>query len=356
MGGNSFRSSRSPAGPIDHAACAIASPPILHEPAFPERPLGGRIRHFLLGISADHASCTRRGFVVTERSRRERLEEIGRTFIEGYNAALRLGDPETMTPRFGAVAGELEGFAYEGAAMGFAVVDLISPWPRRRFLRFVARAARRHVYMAHVGAGWALARTSLRLAPRLGPLDPLLRWLVIDGYGFHAGYFHHHDAIDRQRRPSVVHGYTQNVFDQGLGRALWFVKGADIAGVTAAVRAFPQHRRADLWSGVGLAVAYAGGVGAEELAALFSAAGPYRLELGQGAAFAAKAREGAGNPADHTEDACRVFCRHDAAKAAAITDLALEGLDVTDSAAAYAAWRANIRQRLGASPDKERPG
>jgi hypothetical protein len=209
--------------------------------------------------------------------------------------------------------------------------------------------------MAHVGAGWALARTSLRLARRLGALDPLLRWLVLDGYGFHAGYFHHREAIQRQDRPWVLRGYEQNVFDQGLGRALWFVKGANGGAVTQALGAFPLHRQADLWSGVGLAAAYAGPVGNKELATLHSAAGPYRPELGQGAAFAAKARERAGNPAQHTERACWVFCGLDAAAAAAITDLALERLEPTDDAAAYAAWRADIRKRIGTVSSRNTP-
>jgi hypothetical protein len=207
--------------------------------------------------------------------------------------------------------------------------------------------------MAHVGAGWALARTSLRLAWRLGPLDPLLRWLMLDGYGFHAGYFHHRDAIGRQRRPRALQRYAENVFDQGLGRAIWFVKGADIDALSGALGAFPRDRQADLWSGVGLAAAYAGGVDTADLTSLFAAAGPFREQLGQGAAFAAKARERAGNPAAHTEHACRIFCGVDAAAAAAITDLALRGLDLADSGAAYVMWRRNIRTRIRAVPQQE---
>jgi hypothetical protein len=144
-------SPRAPSSPIGHDVYGIASLPLPREPAMPKR--RERIWHFLLGISTDNASCTRRGFVARERSRRERLEEIGRTFIEGYNAALRLGDPEEITPQLGAVVHELEGFACEGAAMGFAVLDLLTPRSRRRFLRFLAGPARHHIYMAHVGAG-----------------------------------------------------------------------------------------------------------------------------------------------------------------------------------------------------------
>jgi hypothetical protein len=312
-----------------------------------------RVRYRLLGIAADEASFARRGFTPAEPSRQQRLEEIGRVFIGGYNAALRLADPGAMAPQFGDFAGEFRGFAFEGAAMGLALLDLLTPRRGQRFIRFAHGPASRHVYMAYVGAGWALARTSLRLAWRFGPLDPMLRWLVIDGYGFHAGYFHHRDTIERQLRPRALQGHAENVFDQGLGRAVWFVKGADIGAVAGALGAFPQHRQADLWSGAGLAAAYAGGVGDADLAALFSAAEPFQPELGQGAAFAAKARERAGNPAEHTDRACRVFCGMDAAAAAATTDDALDGLDLTDTGAAFTAWRGNIRKRIGVRPGKE---
>jgi hypothetical protein len=308
-----------------------------------------RLRDRLLGISGDEASFVRRGFAATEPSRQLRLEQLGRTFVEGYNAAIRLADSDLITPRLEAVAEERRGFAFEGAAMGFALLDLLAPWRSRRFARFLASPATPHVYIAYVGAGWALARTSQHLAWRLGPLDPLLRWLMFDGYGFHEGFFHPHDAIDRQRRPGALRGCACHVFDQGLGRALWFARGADIAAVAATAAGFPEPRRADLWSGIGLAATYAGGVEADDLRVLAAASGPYRAHLGQGAAFAAKTRERASNPAPHTELACQVFVGLSAAVAAAVTDQALPAVGPGDRGEAYQAWRAEIRRQIGAS-------
>ena len=307
------------------------------------------IRQILFGIDAADASFARRGFGPTTPARQLRLEQIGRCFVAGYNAAIRTADPVAVVNDLAAPAEELGGFAFEGAAMGFALLDLLAPWRSRRFAHFVAGPASPQIYMAYVGAGWALARTSHRLAWRLGKLDPLLRWLLFDGYGFHAGYFHHRDAIDRQRRPSALAGYARNVFDQGLGRAIWFAKGADIRAVAATASSFAEDRRADLWSGIGLAASYAGGVEADDLSALAAASGPYCTHLGQGAAFAAKARERAGNPAPHTERGCRVFCGMGAAAAAAITDQALPDVGLGDRGEAFQAWRTEIRRRIGAS-------
>src|SRR5262249_36094553 len=148
-----------------------------------------------------------------------------------------------------------------------------------------------HAYMVHVGVGWALARLHRSVAATLERFDPLLRWLIVDGYGFHEGYFHWRRAVVMQAIPRQLTGYAQRAFDQGLGRSLWFVTGAEVDRLCAAIQAFPARRHADLWSGVGLASAYAGGVGLGDLCALRVAAGAYVPFLAQGAAFAAKARQ-----------------------------------------------------------------
>jgi hypothetical protein len=291
----------------------------------------------------EEASFARRGFTARSSKLQARLEEIGRTFVAGYDAAVTLAEPDALPPVLDAIPAELRGFACEGAGMGFALLDLVAPWPARRFQRYLAGVGRGHVYMAYVGAGWALARLSPRLRWRLGPLDPLLHWLAFDGFGFHEGYFHHHDSIDRQDRPRALASYARNSFDQGLGRSLWFVRGGDVDRVARTVAAFPPERRADLWSGVGLAAAYAGGVAADDLAQLGRAAGTWRAHLGQGAAFAAKARERAGNPAEHTALACRIFCGRSASEAASLTDLALGEVHSRPGIEPYEAWRAGIR-------------
>ncbi|HEX5327885.1 MAG TPA: DUF1702 family protein [Acetobacteraceae bacterium] len=304
------------------------------------------MRRHLLGIDPVETSMVRRDFMPTSAERRHRLEAAGSSFVAGYNAAVGSADPATIGAVLAAEPDDRAGFAYEGAGMGFALLDLISPWRGRRFVQFLAGAADRHLYMAHVGAGWALARMSRHLAWRLGPLDPLLRWLVLDGYGFHAGYFHPTRAIAAHRLPR---GLTDNVragFDQGLGRSLWFVCGAQPHAVIATIATFPSTRHPDLWSGVGLAIAYAGGADEAELHALAEQAAEHRLHVGQGAAFAAKARSRAGNPAPHTDLACRVFCGTGANTAAAFTDRALPIATAGDNGAAYQRWRAGIRDLI----------
>jgi len=303
-------------------------------------------RRRLFGIPARELAFERRGFRGSDPAMRTRLEQIGRTFAHGYHAALENDDLEVLVPRLNSVDLDLRGFAYEGAAMGLALLDFLTPWRRDRFRSFLQGAGGTHAYMVHVGAGWMLARIPGRVAPRLERFDPLLRWLVIDGYGFHEGFFHWRRYLEGQPAPARLTGYARRAFDQGLGRCLWFIEGGDAGRIPQAISAFPEPRRADLWSGVGLAVTYAGEVGQSNLVSLRESAGPHRPCLAQGAAFAAKARLRGGNLVPYTDRACMALCGLSATAAAQFTDDALQALPPDGAEPAYEIWRQRVQAKL----------
>ncbi len=121
------------------------------------------------------------------------------------------------------------------------------------------------------------------------------------------------------------------------------MEGADGDRIAATIDRFQERRHADLWSGVGLACAYAGGLPEQAIESLCAMAGPHRPHLAQGVAFAAKARERAGNPAPHTQLACLIVCGMPAEPAARLTDRALEGLPSDGALPAYEVWRQRVR-------------
>jgi hypothetical protein len=312
----------------------------------------GRIRRFLFGIPVEETTIARRGFQVGDPAAKERTERVGSTFVEGYHAALEVTDAARLAARLDEVPSAWQGFAYEGAAMALGLLDEISPFRRHRWRTFLAGPGDAHAYMVHVGLGWTAARVPWmrrNLARRLAKLDPLLRWLAVDGYGFHEGYFHTQNRIRQQIIPRRLTGYAERVFDQGLGRSLWFVEATDPRRVAATIEAFSPSRHADLWAGIGLASTYAGGADRSLLETLQTAAGPHRLELAQGAAFAAKARLRAGNPTPETELASQVLCGMSAEGAAAVTDRCLEDLPPDDAQPAYEQWRRRIQTQLEAA-------
>src|SRR5438067_2508438 len=116
-----------------------------------------KLRRRVFGLSLDEATFARRGFHEGDPQARQRLEHIGKTFLGGYHAALEDDEPVELARRLNAVEAEFRGFAFEGAAMALALLDMLTPWKTGRWSAFVNGPGESHIYMVHVGYGWALA-------------------------------------------------------------------------------------------------------------------------------------------------------------------------------------------------------
>jgi hypothetical protein len=308
-----------------------------------------RLRKRMLGISLEEVTFQRRGFNDDGQAARERLEHIGQIFLHGYHAALNDEAPEVLAANLDAIDRELCGFAYEGAAMGLTLLDQLSLRNHERLLTFLNGVGSKHTYMIHVGVGWAIARVPwLRrhLDHAMAHLDPLLRWLAADGSGFSDFYFNSPSFLRKPERLNRLEGYVRHAYAQGVGRSLWFVAGANPDRITRAICALPHPLHGDLWSGIGLGCAMAGGADRSAVELLRSAAGVHKAALAQGAAFAAKARQRADNSAAHTETACQIICGLNAAAAAQLTDTMLQHLPEDGERPAYEIWRQRIQSQF----------
>lgn len=308
------------------------------------------LRRNLFGLSLREATFERRGFSATTLVKQARLESIGYTFLDGYHAGLEAESVDELPGRLADIPQERIGFAYEGAAMALTLLDFLTlriHHPANRLQQFLTGPGVEHIYMIHVGAGWAYARLRQSLNTSPHRMDPLLGWLALDGYGFHEGYFNPQKYVKNCALPTLIRDEARNVFDQGLGRSLWFIQGAQVQAVADCIVSFPEARRADLWSGVGLACAYAGGAEANELKILRELVGPIYLPyVAQGVAFACKTRLRANNPTKNMARVCRILCHMSENDAAQITDEALVDLPHDGNEPAYQIWRKRIRERM----------
>ncbi|HTQ80289.1 MAG TPA: DUF1702 family protein [Thermoanaerobaculia bacterium] len=321
-------------------------------------------------LSPEEASFARRGFEPCDTAVRRHLEAIVATFISGFNAARRESDDA-------ALAGWLResfhphwvGFAFEGAGAARAAEDLVTPWRSRRLETFTHGTAADHDYIATVGAGLALARLpfAARWLDRYSrTIDPLLAWCVADGVGFYHGMFRHRSAIGRcAAPPAYLSAAERQLFDAGLGRSLWWVEGASPERIRGAIARFPAARQAELWCGVGLACAYAGGVGAQALRTLLAHAGAARSDLLSGVPFACRLRQKGANPSAMTDLAAQILLASDAETCAQfLVDLqsAVFAEAGGDEGRVRAHGYGEIRRRLvealsaGALPPFTRPG
>lgn len=306
-------------------------------------------RRRVLTPSTKETLLDRRGFHKKSPAAQELLETVGRTFLDGYAYAMEARVPAEAEERLETVPIRFRGFAYEGAGMGCAMLDALPLGGSRSVQELLAGRGDAHIYMVHVGIGWAMGRLPKFRWPDVSTLDPLLRWLVLDGYGFHQAYFrtarYVHEQFQDAGFPWPAHdcpGYANRAIDQGIGRALWFVGGTDADLVATMIEKFPESRRSDLYGGAGLAATYAGGSEEDELRVLWERAGAHRPMVAQGSAFAAEARIRAGLVVPHTELATKLFCAMTPAEAAQVTqDVRPTGTPQGDLPP-YEVWRQNI--------------
>jgi SagB-type dehydrogenase family enzyme len=311
----------------------------------------GRMRCRIFLPDKAEATFAKRGFTAPDATRQANIEKVGTIFLEGYEygmAGQNLADIESSLE---GVEAAFRGFAYEGCAMGLAVRDGVRPAGQHWVRDLLASRGAKHIYMAYIGVGWAMARLPKVRWRAIEPHDPLLRWLALDGLGFHQAYFHTQKYVWEHQQDRIPGwepaAYAKRVFDQGMGRALWFVNGSDVQGTAKTIEGFPQSRRADLWSGVALASVYAGGADAGELSDLVKLSGEYRSHGCQGAVFAAAARLLPGLVHPGTELAVKVWCDMSVEDAAAVSDEARIDLPLdSGDTISFEVWRERIRKRF----------
>ncbi|WP_067814245.1 DUF1702 family protein [Actinomadura kijaniata] len=315
----------------------------------------GALRSLAFAPSLDSVTFAARGFGGEPTDATRSLEAVPQSVICGFEWGMETGGSGELVRRLDFVTPELRGFAYEGATMACTILDVM-PGRGGRTRELLREAGRPHIFLSYIGIGFAMARLPRMLWRKVMPdlpdarYYPRMSWLAVDGYGFDRAYFETPRWVGRQERPAPYAwegdaGYFSRAADQGLGRALWFIGGGRAADVAAAVRRFADHRRADLWSGVGLAAAFAGGCDGAGLETLRREAGEHRDHLAQGVVFAVKARAYAGFVPAHTERAAGALAGVTTRGAVALADDAAVERPA-DGVPAYELWRRNVRAGL----------
>jgi hypothetical protein len=320
----------------------------------------GALRSVVFAPSLTEVTWAKRGFPARPKAVAEHLEAIPQAVICGFEWGIEARDQWEVERRLNLVEPGLLGFAYEGATMAFTILDTMGPRGHRT-RDLLNGPGRPHTLLAYIGMGFAMARLPRPLWRKMIPdLDgnefyPIMTWLAVDGYGFDRAFFDTKRWVHSQHRPAPYPwdsdpDYFLRAVDQGIGRALWFIYGADPVAVDAAVRAFASERQADLWSGVGLAAAFAGGCTPAGLTRLSESAGQHQAELGQGAVFALRGRSAAGFVPEHSAAALSALAGLTVPAAMSLADDTRPANAVASAGRPpYEQWRAAIRARLAAA-------
>ncbi len=185
---------------------------------------------------------------------------------------------------------EFRSIAFESASMAIALKDLVQHEELIDWLHYVNGPAKLHQAQVYVGLGWAIAKLQLLFLPVVEKIGTAYYFRVADGCGYFDGSFRHRKTVLSRQLPAYLPEAALPMYDQGVGRSLWYSCRADMDKVKNKIEGFPAERQAALWRGMGIAVAYVGGCDNTYLESLWQDAGANRIQLATGAALAARSR------------------------------------------------------------------
>jgi hypothetical protein len=234
------------------------------------------------------------------------LRRVANVFADGF-ALASAGDCGQTKTELETISREERGVGYEGAAASKAVSDLTRLTDLHEATNLL-HDSKSYSFLMYLGIGEAMAQ--LKLPPQLCNSIANEPWSaqVMEGYGFFDGYFNWFESLVRQKYPEGLPPNLADAYDQGLGRAIYFVTNCNPAQIRDYISYYPQARRKELWSGAGVPTAYVGGPSDRELKKLLDYAGTYRAEFMQGVILGASAREKQSFIPNHTEAACNIIC------------------------------------------------
>ncbi len=273
-----------------------------------------------------------------------RIEKIKTIFQTATDISTAEKNLDTLIDHLETTDSEFRSIAYEGASMAIAQLDIEKNNTLSVWHTFNERAGA-HAAQTHAGLGWAIAQQNRSALPFLETLSPLLRFRVLDGYGYYEGIFRQRQSIKNQRSPEAFDSKMLQAYDQGIGRSLWYTSKGNVEKLEAMIAVFPPDRHAALWLGIGVACAYVGGCDENLLRSLLFASQKHKVQLATGAALAAKARVQANAINNDIELACRTWCNISAQEAMLLT-IEAEPSSSLNSNDSYALWLSQIEQKL----------
>ena len=206
----------------------------------------------------------------------ENIETVVSTFQKGRELAESgvsinelISELNRFKPRYRSVA-------FEGASMGVALTTDFETW------KSYGNMAEKHATQIHIGLGWALAEKQLDLASTLSEIEAEMQVKVLDGFGYWNGLFQRRATIRMQQIPENIIPEFQAGFDQGVGRAIWYITKGEVDKVLNIINHFSEDRRPNLWQGIGVASTYVGTCSDELLAELKTASGEFKMNLDKG--------------------------------------------------------------------------
>ena len=234
----------------------------------------------------------------------DKIELVQNTFKEAKKKASSTKDLIQLQDWLLNVPNEFISVAYEGASMEIAIKNIKETNSLERWNKFYHDFGLIHSSQIHVGLGWAFSELNVDLTDFDLTIDPISKCRVLDGYGYYEGIFRRRRSIRKQLIPQHLSELDLRAYDQGLGRSLWYISQGEVEKLVKIINLFSDSRGRDLWRGVGIAVAYVGGIEALDLQQLVKGSGQYLPVFKSGVSLLIQSRFKANTIAADTKSIC----------------------------------------------------
>lgn len=233
---------------------------------------------------------------ITANSAQQKMDLIKSIFQQVQSMEINNDNWQVVFEQLNTTDAEFRSIAFEAAAMNAALKDLEQGSDLNLWLHLATSVeAVPHLTQIHIGLGWALAQQQVDATPFLAQLNPIMRYRVLDGYGYYEGMFRRRKSIVNKQVPEFLSGTALAAYYQGLGRCMWYLTNGDIDATINMLHSMGSDHQEDLWRGLGIAVTYVGGADKSVLHDILIKAEVYKPQLLTGAAMAAISRHTAGN-------------------------------------------------------------
>lgn len=282
---------------------------------------------------------------ISPSKRREFVDQISSTFLDGYDAALHT-DLDRLTKQLEGLSFTEKSVATEGVYTALATSDLSKQNNLEQVNRFSQGTDIKNA-VRYQGIGYALSHLNIDPSVSEKHMNEFWGWQTMEAYGFHESYFKWPLTIEKLTLPANISGLAARAFDQGMGRAIWILCVAEPNLIGQMIDRFPPQRRNDLWSGAGIMTGFWGLVDERDLKLLLRKSKKNYASLQQGVAFSAWIRQENKEPKDFTDGACRLICKAESHELGAqvqgiMADLLASG--AMPNGVMFAQWKDTVAQ------------
>jgi enediyne biosynthesis protein E3 len=269
----------------------------------------------------------------------EKMALIQSIFIDSKEKGLSITDLNKLNSSLSTTNPEFISLGYEAAAMGVALKSIEETNSLSTWSDFYQNYGENHATQVHVGLGWALSELNLDVSAYLDNFESFLKYRVIDGYAYYDARFKRRQAVRMQEIPKNLDDLGIRAYNQGLGRCFWYLAQGEVEKLTRMISIFPEERHFDMWRGIGVAVAYVGGIEAEVMEELIKKSRNNLPAFKCGVAIATQTRVKANAVVNDTEKICELIFSSNCVSIA-------EKITLLEKENAYFDWLKRIEEEL----------